>query len=433
MNEVYQHPELRKFHWNPSKIYLSDVELKSGDVQIDGYEKEKFDFKEVEKLREKNALLSSFAISKMERTNTLKIEDMRQLRKYYLAGNDVLISETTDNQKAYDELEFFNINRGLDKVSPGIKPSDLSVDLLKNLHITLTEGLDNFTGTGVKDFSDYNTGELRDCLIYVGKYTTPPQEAVKDAVEEIIACYKKNPTLENIGLTSIAMYAIHPFRNGNKRLCRMLEHGLMLGLGLNKNNTYNHSYYYWQNLDRFIGITVEKSLIGKSFNHSVNMFKEGIFYSQLNILRYSVERQRVGFIAQADLPSRLKTIVEPLIKTKSLQTKTYIKRFKKTDERVIRRHISDCVESGVLYREMAGKSVFYSLNLPELPEETLIKKRIWENSHRLPYIPKNMEKSIFSPLESWSKTGGITSLVGGIGSDWPDAGAIDFHTLARSP
>src|SRR3989338_5294502 len=117
------------------------------------------------------------------------------------------------------------------------------------------------------DFTVYKAGNFRDNdLIRVGTYTPAPHKEIEKGVEELLTWLKEHKTITDVALFHTALYALHPFNNGNKRVCRVLEHPFFRNLGINQKNLYSTSYYYHKQKERYYKYLLY-SLERKNLNH----------------------------------------------------------------------------------------------------------------------------------------------------------------------
>ena len=132
----------------------------------------------------------------------------------------------------------------------------------------------------LSDFTVYKSGTWRDNdEIRVGTYVPAPYVEIEKGVSELIGWLKDNQTITGIAVFHTAIYGLHPFNNGNKRVCRILEHVLLRGLGLNNKNLYSTSYYYHKQKARYYKYLLY-SLERKNLNHFVSFVLESFVLSQ---------------------------------------------------------------------------------------------------------------------------------------------------------
>ena len=97
-----------------------------------------------------------------------------------------------------------------------------------------------------------------------------------------------NPSPTSIAIFHTALYALHPFNNGNKRVTRILEHLLWRAIGLNSANLYSTSYYYHSEKDRYYKYLLY-SLTHANFNHFTSFILESAIYSMIGVIKTTIE------------------------------------------------------------------------------------------------------------------------------------------------
>jgi fido (protein-threonine AMPylation protein) len=394
---------IRQFFFDPAQVRLSDKTLIALDNQITNYETGvPFDVRQY--LLSRSEVLASLAISKAEQTNLLKETDASEIQRRLNADPDYdpLKDKDVKNEKdRLDRLELANIMKVYRRVSAGgIKAKDLSTDLLKELHVKLSAGLDTFDY--LPGFDRFYAGRIRNSNhIAVRDETTGLEyrpvdhRQVKENIESILEYYRKNPSITSLNILNIALYAVHPFHNGNKRLCRILEHGLLRDLGLNKGNAFSHIYYYHKQIRRFYD-ELMRSLVGLNFIPAINFSREAIFYSQLSVFKFGIEQKRKDLAARGG-KSRY-PVYKTLIKNKAMQYKDLRHSNQDPAESTFSKWLAEGVEEGILNREQTGKRVFYSINL-DLQEEHLAREVIESQLDQLAFIPSSYVEALYSPRE----------------------------------
>lgn len=372
-----------------------------------------------ERFVSKNELMASFAISKVEKTNKLTLDEMKQIRVgMRKTGGKLVDAEGKPDdvavlkpKRAHDRVEYANILRTYQwsLKESNITAGNLSIDLIQRVHKGLTEGLDVFEGR-IMEFDPYRPGVLRDNDdIRVNNYKPVEAKEIINELTELIGFYRGNPSLANLGLFHAGLYAIHPFNNGNKRLCRILEHALLRDLGLNQANIYNHSYYYYKNANRYYGALL-KGLLSENFTPIVTVTREAVFFSQLDVFRNSVEQQRDDFIKERvgslitnDNQAR---VYSHLVKSKAVWYNKIVDKAKKVAERTVKDYLKQGLERGVLKKCDVGKRSYYSLNL-DTWEEEMVRDYVSQRAAHITSIPDRFLASMYRPDEFW-KTAGKT-------------------------
>ena len=340
----------------------------------------------------KNELLASYAISKAE-NSTLTLAEAQDVHKLILSNpNFDFLKEKIQNnekltQKDHDKLEFFNIAktyRSLSALNFNIK--DLNKEFIKKIHFDLTFGLDIFSEF-LFDFTPYKSGHLRDNNdIRVGNYSPSDYKETETSLNELIIWIVKNPNPISVAIFHTALYALHPFNNGNKRVCRILEHLLLKTVGLNSKNLYSTSYYYHKEKERYYKYLLF-SLERKNLNHFTNFVQEAITLSMATVIKTSIDSKRVEFLNKQTIESQVKSILKPLIKQKQIQFKNLFKISKrKVSRQTFVNYLEKSVNENIIVKKEIGKKTYYSLNFTAREEKTL-KEWIDEISKKLNYIP----------------------------------------------
>jgi len=409
-------PFLGQFVLNDANIRIQDETLISLDQEVSHFEVAvPADVRS--QLISRNELLTSFAISKAEKTNRLNIEEMRQIRADVNSGtggpqpfSNPVVEPLKKPKKAHDRLEYANILRtfrwSLEKGN--ITAGNLSIDLICRVHAGLTDGLDFFEDK-IMEFDPSRPGIIRDNDdIRVREYKPIDAKNIVTELEELIHFYREAPSLRNLGLFHAGLYALHPFNNGNKRLCRILEHALIRDLGLNRGNIYSHSYFYYKQMNRFYS-TLLKGLLSKNFTPIVNFGREAIFFSQLDVFRASIEQQRTSFIKN-NLPPGAGTkegqgrVYSMFIKNKELNFTKIMKMARKMPDRTVAEYLKQGLARNVLEKRDIGKYSYYSLKL-NTDEEQFLRERISSQAGSIETMPENFFASVYRSGEDWKPAG----------------------------
>ncbi|NQU82707.1 MAG: Fic family protein [Parcubacteria group bacterium] len=386
---------LSEFVLTENMLPFTNKEIFEMDKELAKYE-QLFMNPDVEKhLISRNELLVSFAISKAE-NSLLTIEEAQDV--YNLVADDTeygFIKEKIKNKKKltrkdYEKLEFFNIAKTFRKFNQDtFDIKKLTPKLVKDIHLELTKGLDIFHKT-LSDFDVYKSGKWRDGDdIRVGNYAPPSFKIIQASVKELVSWLKKDYSINNVAIFHTALYAVHPFRNGNKRVCRVLEHLLFRGLNINLKNLYNSSYYYHKQKSRYYKYLLY-SLERKNLNHFTAFVSEALVLSMISVLKTSIEAKRKEFLEKKVNDTKIQSILRPLIKRHELQFKTLLKISKnKVSRQTFVTYLQQAHKKEWINRRKQGKVVYYSLNMKS-PEEEVIEKWIKFAQERLTYIPDDI-------------------------------------------
>lgn len=387
---------LSQFIFTPGVIPFTDDEIFSLDRELSEYEQVFLNPEVEQSLISKNELLSSFAISKAENSQlTLKdAQDVYNLLlsdpSYDFVGKKLKAKEKL-TQKDHDKLEFYNIAKTFRLLNQTpFSVNDVTPELLLDLHKRLTQGLDVFKDH-LSDFTVYKSGTWRDNdTIRVGEYIPASCQEIEKAVVELISFLKNHQSASGIAIFHTAVYGLHPFNNGNKRVFRIIEHILLRSLGLNAKNLYSTSYYYHMQKLRYYKYLLY-SLERKNLNHFVSFVLEALVLSIISVLKTSLEVKRSEFLDKQELENTAMIVLKPLIKRHELQFKRLVKvTHGKMARQTLVNYLQKSVEQKILIRREDGKTTYYSLNY-SAPEQKTLEKWLAFARQRLSFIPDDIK------------------------------------------
>lgn len=401
-NIVTEKPFARTFLsqlvFTPSLLPFSDQEIRRIDRELGEYE-QIFLNPDIERnLISRNELLVSFAISKAE-NSSLTLQEAQDVYEVILANeqytfiSEKLKSKQKLTRKDYEKLEFFNIARTFRFLNQSpIKITDVTPDIIREIHKDLSKGLDIFAKY-LPDFTVYKAGNFRDNdEIRVGTYIPAPYKEIEKSVKELLTWLKKHQTITGVALFHTAFYALHAFNNGNKRVCRILEHLFFRNLGINQKNIYSTSYYYHKQKERYYKYLLY-SLERKNLNHFVNFVQEALVLSMIDVVKLSLEAKRNEFLERQDIDHSIKSILKPLVKRSELQFKNLFKYSKgKVARQTFVNYLQKAVGEGVVTKREEGRTTYYSFKIktPQ-PEQTTLKDWLSFAKDRLAYIPDDIK------------------------------------------
>lgn len=389
---------LSSFVLTPELLYFTNEEIILMEEKLNIFEQITLN-PDIEKgLITKNELLSSYAISKAE-NSSLTLAEAQDVHKLIISNpNFNFLAEKIKNnkkltQKDHDKLEFFNIAktyRRLNSLNFDIK--DLNIEFIKKVHSDLTSGLDIFSDF-ISGFTPYKSGKWRgNNDIRVDSYSPSGFNEINNGVKELVFWLKNNPNPTSVAIFHTALYALHPFNNGNKRVCRILEHLLLKTVGLNSKNLYSTSYYYHKEKERYYKYLLF-SLERKNLNHFTNFVQEAITISMIAVVKTSLESKRLEFLNKQNIDSNVKLILKPLIKQKQIQFKNLFKIVKrKVSRQTFVNYLEKTVNQNIIIKKAVGRTTYYSLNF-EAHEEKIIRENIKYISKKLNFIPDYIKNS----------------------------------------
>jgi len=386
---------LSDFVWTPQTLPITHEEIISLDKELSVYE-QVFLNPDIEKnLISKNELLASFAISKAE-DSQLTLQEAQDVYNLILSDpnydfiQEKLKAKEKLTHKDYDKLEFFNIaktfrNQNLELFSI----NNLSPLKIRELHRNLTQGLDIFR-EHLSGFTIYKSGRWRDNdRIRVGSYVPAPHTEIEEGIKELTSWLKENQTITGIAAFHAALYGLHPFNNGNKRVCRILEHILLRSLAVNKKNLYSTSYYYHKQKTRYYKYLLY-SLERKNLNHFVAFVLEALALSIIDVVKTSLEAKRQEFVRRYELEGQMDIVLKPLIKRSEMQFKNLARQtYGKIARQTLVTYLSKAVDQGILHKREAGRLTYYGLNF-QAPEIETLQKWLTFVKRRLSYIPDDI-------------------------------------------
>lgn len=392
----FSQPFISDFVWTPQTLPFTSEEIISFDKELSVYE-QVFLNPDIEKnLIGKNELLASFAISKAE-DSQLTLQEARDVYNLVLSDpnydfiREKLKAKEKLTNKDYDKLEFFNILKTFRSINQEpFTIDDLTPLKIREFHTNLTQGLDIFKDY-LSDFTVYKSGLWRDNdLIRVGSYVPAPHTEIEKGVEELIAWLKENQIITGIAVFHTALYGLHPFNNGNKRICRILEHVLLRSLNINNKNLYSTSYYYHRQKARYYKYLLF-SLERKNLNHFVAFVQEALVLSIIDVVKTSLEVKRQEFIARQELEGQMALVLKPLVKRGEVQFKSLARITRgKIARQTLVTYLSRAVGQGILRRRETGRVTYYGLNF-EAPEIETLQKWLGFAKQRLAFIPDNIK------------------------------------------
>ncbi len=387
---------LNQLFFTEKLLNFDDHDFTLIDRQLQQHEQLFLDPQIERNLLSRNELLASFAISKAE-DSSLTLQEAQQVydllitdQHYDFIGRK-LVKRAKLTRKDYEKLEFLNIAavfRNLQKTN--ITSLDqLDSDFILDLHRQLTSGLDAFAGI-LPGFDVYHAGQWRNHdLIRVADYVPAPHQVIAAGVTELLALLRAEAGVTKVGLFHVALYALHPFANGNKRTCRVLEHLMLRLIGFNQKNLYSTSYYYHQQKARYYKYLLF-SLQHKNLNHFLAFFQEALALSMLSVVKVSVEHKRKKFLHRSSSDRTARLLCKPLVKQKEIQFKNLLRRAKhKVSRQTFVNHLQKAVEQEMLNKRVSGRATFYSLNV-NLAEELIFQNMLAYVQGKLDFIPDDI-------------------------------------------
>jgi hypothetical protein len=182
-----------------------------------------------------------------------------------------------------------------------------------------------------------------------------------------------------------------------------MEHGLLRGLGINRENTYSHIVETYHAIERYKD-ALQASLGRKILNNFVNMQLESLFWAQTHTLRASVEFRRRKFsndILGRHDKKHLSGLLNALVTSKALQYKEIKKTLGAINDKILASLLDLCMERKLLRKHVRGRESFYALAVDSAAEKDLLRYYA-KNKDRLTYTPENFSRSILMNAEYFS-------------------------------
>lgn len=392
----FKNGALADFVYAKDLLPFTDKDIVNFDQRLSEYE-HVFLNPDIERhLLTKNEMLASFAISKAEQSS-LTLQEAGEIYDYLIKNPEYdfigqkLKAKKKLTRKDYEKLEFYNITKTFRALNQ--KPFSLkkfSYRTISEIHRQLTVGLDIFSKY-LPAFDCYRSGSWRNNnRIRVAEYEPPDYKSIIPAIKELILWLRKHPSINNIAIFHTALYAIHPFNNGNKRVCRILEHIFLRQIGLNRKNLFSSTYYYHQEKNRYYKYLLH-SLTHKNFNHFVAFAQEAIVLSIISVIKTGLEVKKYNYLEKQNIALKIKKILKPLLKRRELNFKNL---YKYSNNQIARQtfvsYLQEAQNLKIINRRQEGRAVYYSLAIKTKEEEKLVSLIGFVQS-RLNYIPDEIK------------------------------------------
>lgn len=389
----FKHPYLRTFFINEKALPWTESELRDLDRALLAYDKSLIGVDVEKGLINRNELLVSYAISKAE-NSSLTLLEAKELRQQLINNPDFnylkekLKTKKKLSRKDYEELEFLNIIKVFRKYTKQrLSLGDFTPTLILNIQAELTAGLDLFNNF-LPNLDVYKSGRWRDNnQIRVATFTPAPYEQILSGVEELLKFIKKNSGAVNITIFYGALYVLHPFCNGNKRVCRILEYLLLQANAYNEKALYNTSFYYHKHKDRYYKKLLD-SLLQRNLNQFSSFLLEALVYSIAGVIKTSLEIKKRELLKQFALDEEVEKILHPLIKRSEVQfNRLWALNKRRPSKQTFSNYLGRAVDIGVIQKREAGRNVYYSLS-GNWPESEILQNLVQSAIKRVIYLPE---------------------------------------------
>jgi len=301
-------------------------------------------------LQRKNLIQSSYVSNSIE-GNPLSLQEVTNL----LLGDRVPTNR--------DEKEVKNYFTLLEDLKNHIE-EDISLEMIKSVHEKLLKGV-----------KDRIAGQIRNKKVVVGKYLEegreslslevkhePPfhkKEKIEKALNELFSWAKtdKSPIVLKAGIFHHHFVFIHPFIDGNGRVCRLLTALVFL-----KNDYLINKYFVlddYYDIDRLQYSDKLHSADEGDKTEWLEYFCDGVKYS----LQGALDRVKQGILSLKieDRPSPKEKEVLELVQERKEITSPEVAEKLKVSRQQAHRLLKSLVEKGLLAKKGSTKKSYYFL------------------------------------------------------------------------
>jgi Fic family protein len=280
----------------------------------------------------------------------------------------------------HDKLEYYNIQKTLEysktsDITTRIKENGITKEILKELHILLTKNLDDFFWDK-KELTSYNkyypgifrdSNNIRIWLVY------PLDYKLMDLHLEQIKYISNNiKTIDDVFYIHWKLYQIHPFNNGNKRICRIIEEILLNNLWVESIMSASHGYYLQQ--DRYIKQIVNNCVRNKKFETFADFWFSSLLLSSLYVINNEMTIIKREVFKKYDLEIFKNISAWEKFNTKNLE-KIFTKKLKISrawfffkldkEKEILKEHLKE---------EKIGRNIYYCVDIKNSKYQLLNQK-----------------------------------------------------------
>ncbi len=293
-----------------------------------------------------NELYGSYAISKAEDSMlTLAEASQLQLNFDWLSKyattilwevnklNTMTKKYQSSLKKLHDKLEFANILTVFRKINA---PDYIdkwewpTSNRLQEIHGELTRNLDAIFEGKLDGYDSYKSWKFRDRdnIVIADKYPMQAKQ-IKPALLKMLGQAKNIASLEEVFELHSYVYHIHPFSNGNKRICRILEIILLQKVWINT-HIIPPSLWYYRQQDRYIKHLIETSLVRKEYQRFIPFAYGSLLLGILYLLHRELKRRKDKVLKSHDWLVIFSTLSNgEMIHTKKLRKHKKLKKIPK--------------------------------------------------------------------------------------------------------
>ena len=300
-------------------------------------------------LKRDNLIKSTYASNRIE-GNPLTLPEVTNL----------LLDERVPVNR--DEKEVVNYFALLSEL-PKFKDREITLEFIKENHARIMKGVDE------------SSGQVRNRPVVVGKYEggaapktlkvkhNPPhhkRDEIEADMRQLISwtvATKNIPTIIKAGIFHHEFVFIHPFEDGNGRVCRMLTALLFVKDGYRINQYFVLDDYY--DIDKILYSDMLHTADDGDKTEWLVYFSDGVKYSLMGALDRAKKAART--LAVKDRPSKKENQVLDLFQEQPEMTSTELARKLKVSRQQAHNLLSALVNKGFLERQGTTKSSYYSL------------------------------------------------------------------------
>jgi Fic family protein len=298
-------------------------------------------------LKRENLIKSSYASNRIE-GNPLTLPEVTNL----------LLDERVPTNR--DEKEVFNYFHLLEEL-PSFKNRELNVELMREIHGRVLEGVDE------------TAGQIRDRKVVVGKYLgqkspvtlkvkhDPPfhkREAIARALKPLFSWVKKTknlPTIMKAGIFHHEFVYIHPFEDGNGRVCRILTALLFIKDNYRINKYFVLDDYY--DIDKILYSDKLHTADEGKKTEWLEYFSDGVKYSLMSALDRT--KRAVQTLSMEERPTKKESEVLNLMQEQPEITSSEVAVHLGVSRQQAHNLLSSLVKKGLIERKGTTKSSYY--------------------------------------------------------------------------
>lgn len=300
-------------------------------------------------LTRNNLIQSSYASNRIE-GNPLTLPEVTNL---------LLDDRVPVNRSEKEVVNYFDIINQLSTYTD----TQFSLELLKEIHKKLLTGVDETAGT------------IRNVAVIVGKYTgevgnvtlkvkhNPPfhtEKEISTSLNELFAWIENTPQIPAVLLAGIFHHQfvyIHPFEDGNGRVCRILTALIFLKQKYKINKYFILDDYY--DIDRHQYSDALHSADSNDKTEWLTYFAEGMKHSLTSALFKLQEVMKT--LPVKHRPTEKEQSVLTMFQAQQEITSQDVAKSLKVSRQQAHNLLSSLVEKGFLVKEGSTKSSYYTL------------------------------------------------------------------------